>query len=214
MNGVARPTPKFPNGVFLATFFSVFTLVLVVSIVITSRQSKVYISEALLELKFKPTAQRGFAYDANLAKTEAAVLRSDTILKMVIADRNLNAVWGQKYLHGETLKTWETLNLLQRRTDIHPVPGTAIILVREFDDDPNEAAAIANSFSKSYVGYVASHDKSLSAQIMDNAYPDEIPIRPGKFLNYLKGTFAGITLGLATALIISLVIKRKNQKFL
>ncbi len=208
---------RFPIGIFFWVFVFVFTLVFGISVVTTSLAPKSYASAARVEVKYKSaegkqTRSEKRYYDPSLAKTESEVINSEAVLRRVVADLNLNVVWGKKYFNGETLKTWETSTILKGRTSIRPIPDTTLISIGIYDDNPDDAALIANSLAKAYTSYVATNSDELQAQIIDSAYAMKTPVRPNKVLNYFWGIVIGIFLGLLAGAGIALIVFLKNQK--
>src|SRR5206468_3631655 len=51
---------------------------------------------------------------------------------------------------GDKLKTPETLRLLKKSLDLHPVPNTSFIEIGAKSDNPEEAAKIANAVAEAY----------------------------------------------------------------
>ena len=99
-----------------------------------------------------PTAPM-MGYDPYFIQTTFEIMQSQIVLSNVIAKLNLNEVWGKKYNGGQTLKTTETMEILQRRMDLSPVRNTKLIAITVYDDDPNEAALIANTIADAYKDY-------------------------------------------------------------
>ena len=100
------------------------------------------------------------AYDPYFIQTEFEVLQSQVILGKVIEDLKLNEVWGKKYPH--VLRTAETMELLKHQMDLRPVRNTSIIEIRVYDEDPQEAARIANTIARVYADYRARKREDLT----------------------------------------------------
>ena len=83
-------------------------------------------------------------------------------------------------------------------TSIHSVPATALIKIQTYNDNPEDAATIANSIAKAYTNYTATNNNEVLAQIVDSAYANKIPVRPNKPLNYTLGILIGLFLGFLT----------------
>lgn len=92
-------------------------------------------------------------YDPYFIQTTFEIMQSQLVLSNVIAKLNLNTVWGKKYFNGETLKTTETMEILKRRMSLEPVRNTKLISITVYDDDPKEAAQLANTIAQSYSNY-------------------------------------------------------------
>ena len=200
-------------------FIFVFTLVVGASIIITSLSPKAYLGKARIKLEYKEangksTRAERRTYDPILAGTETRIINSEAILNQVIGELNLNAAWGKKYFSDETLKTWESLAILRNRIDIHPLPGTTLIEVKAFDDNPGDAAKIANTVVKVYADYAATNADEPQVEIVDSAYAYNAPVRPNKALNLTIGIFAGILLGVIAGTGIALFVFLKDRKSL
>jgi len=207
---------QIPFGIFFGVFIFVFTLVLGISIVTTSLAPKSYMSEARVEVKYKPADGRqthveGRTYDATLAKTQSEIINSEVIMRKVINDLNLNEAWGKKYGVG-TFKTWETLKFLNGVTSIRPIPDTTLIEISVFDSNPDDAATIATGIAKAYTSYTATNSGELLAQIVDSASTGKYPIRPNKPFNYVLGAFTGIFLGFLAGVGVALFVFLKRRK--
>ena len=90
-------------------------------------------------------------YDPYFIQTEFEVIQSQVILSKVIEALDLNKLWGKKY--GQVLKTDETMELLKRQMDLRPVRNTSIIEIRVYDENPEQAAKIANKVAEAYRDY-------------------------------------------------------------
>jgi capsular polysaccharide biosynthesis protein len=209
---------RFPFGIFFWVFVFVFTLVFGISVVTTALEPKSYAAAARVEVKHKSsddgakTRSKNHFYDSNLAKTESEIVMSEVVMRKLIGGLDLNVAWGKKYFAGETLKTWETLAILKGRTSIRPIPDTTLISVCLYDDNPEDAALLANSLAKAYTSYVATNRTDLEAQIIDSAYAMKTPVRPNKALNYLFGILIGGFLGLLAGAGIALAFFIKNRR--
>jgi capsular polysaccharide biosynthesis protein len=212
MNTNPTNTSRIPLGIFLGVFIFVFTLVFGISIITTSLSPKSYRGAARVEVTYKSTGSgRKTFYDSTLAQTECEAIKSELVMRRVIDDLNLDEAWGKKFGVG-TLKTWESLKLLEGITSIHPVPNTTLIEIDVFDDSPDDAATLANSIAKIYTSYIANNNQELEVQIIDSAYADKIPVRPNKPLNYFLGIVTGIFLGLLAGGLIALIVFIKSRK--
>lgn len=210
---------RIPIGIFFWVFIFVFTLVFGISVVCTSIAPKSYVGGTRIEVKYKFTdgkqsrSEKEY-YDIALAKTESGVINSEVVLRKAIHDLDLNNAWGKKYFHGETLKTWETLDILKGRIIVRPIPDTTLMEIRVYDDNPIDAAATANGVAQAYAGYVATNRVELEVQIIDSAYPAKNPVRPNKSLNYFFGVVTGVFLGLLAGTGVALIVFLKNRKAL
>jgi len=213
--------PKIPFGIFFGVFVFVFTIVVGTSIITTLLMRNIYMSEARVEVKYKPadgtqTRAQGRTNDVTLAKTQSEIINSEVIMRKVVGDLNLNEAWGKKYLNdGESFKTWDTLKFLKNTTSIRPIPGTALIQIQVYGDSPDDMAImaiIANSIAKAYTGYTATNNAELQSQIIDSARANKSPIRPNRPLNYVLGILLGIFLGFWAGAGSTLFVYLKRRK--
>ncbi|MDR3457374.1 MAG: hypothetical protein P4N60_08010 [Verrucomicrobiae bacterium] len=193
MDAPVKEQPKIPFGVFFAVFMVVFTLVFGFCAISTELMPKSYASDARIEVGTKSAGENGrpAATGYNLAKTEAGFITSELLLRKVISELDLNQRWGQKYFSGETLKTWETLKILQGRIGVYPVSDTLFIRIIVYDDNPQEAAVTANAIANAYVNYTSTNLGNVQAQIVDAAYPVKRPIKPNVALDMILGAMFG-----------------------
>lgn len=141
------------QSLFLRVFAVGFLLVLGLTIALTYLLPETYMSIA--RIKVDKTAGTDattgpVAYDPYFIQTEFEVIQSQVVLNSVIENLKLNDVWGKKYAGGAPLKTTESYALLKRRIDLRPVRNTSLIEIRAYDEDPREAAAIANEIASVY----------------------------------------------------------------
>ncbi|MGH7866556.1 MAG: hypothetical protein ACREP9_02730, partial [Candidatus Dormibacteraceae bacterium] len=98
-----------------------------------------------------PDEERASSYDPYFIQTEFEVIQSQVILGRVIDELDLNNEWGKPY--GRRLKTEDTIELLKRKMDLRPVRNTSIIEIRVYDENPAQAAKIANTIARVYADY-------------------------------------------------------------
>jgi polysaccharide biosynthesis transport protein len=83
-------------------------------------------------------------------QTEFEVIQSQAVLGKVIQGLDLNDAWGRRYARGQHLQTEETMDILKSRLALRIVPNTSLIEIRVFDEEPDEAAKIANGIAEAY----------------------------------------------------------------
>ncbi len=105
------------------------------------------------------------SYDPYYIQTEFEVLQSQVVLGKVVTELNLSQKWGEQY--GRQLKTAETMGLLRRQVDLRPVRNTSIIEIKVYDEDPSEAARIANAIARVYADYRARKRQNAAGQGME-----------------------------------------------
>jgi capsular polysaccharide biosynthesis protein len=101
-------------------------------------------------------------------QTTFEIIQSQFVLDPVIDRLNLNAVWGKKYLNGETLKTIKTMDLLKQQMRLEIVRNTKLISITVYSRDKNEAAQIANAIAESYRDYREKFQTELTAKGIDS----------------------------------------------
>lgn len=186
---------------FLVVFLCVFTLSVGVSMINTRLTPKAYAATARIAIESredKPIRPNKRLNRPAMLRKATAVVNSELILNRVIKELNLNEAWGKKYYSGENRKTWESLKILQGRMYVRPLADTTLIQVRIYDDNPAEAAILANAVARAYVGYAATNAEEPLAQMADAAFANPVPVSPNKAKNLVVGIFAGIVLGLVS----------------
>ena len=191
-------------------FASVFMVVVITTTLVTFILPESYVSTAKVALRPNVSNPAGMTvpqgasgvFDPRSIQTECEVIQSESILGKVIADLNLNQVWGKQFADGERLRTSETMALLRGRMDVWPVPRTSVIGIRIYGWKPDEAARIANSIAEVYRDHInAPGSAALIAsgprvEILDFAVPGVRPVRPNRPLNITLGVMIGLVLGL------------------
>ncbi|HTB82165.1 MAG TPA: hypothetical protein VK742_00795 [Candidatus Sulfotelmatobacter sp.] len=214
-NPEKKPTP-FPIGIFFSVFMVVFSLVFGWAAIRTAIEPRSYVGDAQIEVHlYSDSDKKKPAYlGYDFVRNEAEFIKSETLLRLVINNLDLNDVWGKKYDNDETLKTWESLKILNDRMLVVPIRDTTIIRIRIYDENPKDAAALANAVVNSYVNYVATNSPNLSASVIDNAYEENKPVRPNVTLNMFWGVMTGIFIGgiFAIAAALFAYSKRRNQR--
>ena len=138
---------------------AVFLLVVITATLVTFILPESFSSTARIKIERDSTDIQGFtgerslagAYDPYFILTEFEVIQSEVILSNVVAQLNLNTVWGKKYAGGETLKTPEAMGILKSRMELRPVRNTSLIEIRAYSENPKEAADIANKIAEVYL---------------------------------------------------------------
>jgi len=110
--------------------------------------------------------------------------------------------WGTRYARGSLLGTHECLMLLNRQLDVRQVRSTALVEVRFFSRDRNEAAEIANAIAASYRLLRASN----RVEIVDSAEPSLRPSRPNKPEYIMIGALLSLIIGLMASGIVLVAV--------
>jgi uncharacterized protein involved in exopolysaccharide biosynthesis len=101
------------------------------------------------------------SYDPYFFETELEVIGGDIVLSNVVEALDLNSTLGKRY--GRTLETAETILLLRERMNLQVLRNTKIVEIRVSDEDPKEAARMANGIAKAYLDYRVAQRKRLMA---------------------------------------------------
>ena len=109
--------------------------------------------QAMVRIKLEPninTSGSEESYDPYFIQTEFETIQSEAVLGKVIESLNLNVEWGKKYAGGRTLEINETIRLLKQRLNFYPVSNAKFIDIAVTDENPVEAAKIANAIAIAY----------------------------------------------------------------
>jgi capsular polysaccharide biosynthesis protein len=138
----------------------------------------------------KPGSPRVF--DALFVKTEAERIQSPAVLTNVIADLDLNDVWGKKYNRGQRMSDSDVERLL--RVDCLPIRNSDAIEVKVRSEDPAEAAALANAIARNYRMHTAQLKLASVSVVMSATKPTRAisPNRPLTILCIVSGVFMAI----------------------
>jgi polysaccharide biosynthesis transport protein len=165
---------------------AVFLLVVLTATLVTFILPKSYASTARIKIErdISDIQEMGGqpmfrGYDPYFIQTEFELIQSEKILTNVIADLNLNEVWGKKFGQGDRLKTTETMLLLKGRIDLRPVRNASLIEIRVYSEDNNEAARIANAIADAYHDYRLEERQRLSRGAIQ-ALRDEFKVHEDK----------------------------------
>lgn len=182
----------------------VFLFVVLTTTLVTFILPATYAGTARIQLYGANTAQNP---DTNAAAasldvhdpyqllTELHIIQSEIVLRRVIEQLDLNAVWGKRYLGGEKLTTTDSLQLLKERLEANPIRGVGLMRISVFSEDPSEAAELANAVAEAYQKDLQENDRGFRARIVDRAAPPLRPARPNKPLNLALGVGTGLAFG-------------------
>jgi hypothetical protein len=135
-------------------------------------------------------------FHADLLQAEARVIGSTSVLNQAIWNQNLNVIFGRKYFAGQTLKTWETLPILTNRIAINPFPYKPMIMISYWDDNPVDAANVANGIAHAYLDFSNTNLGSPRGEIFIAASPSQVPFNINKKEDITSGIFWGVGSGL------------------
>ena len=138
-----------------------------------------------------------------LVVTYGEIVKSRIVLEQTIDSLKLDMTYGQ----------------LLRKTTAQQVGGTEILKIAVQDEDPAQAAIIANKISDVFVKEVMRILKVNNVETIDTAIPIEKPVNVKTALNIAIAMILGLMLGLFIAFVLEYMdntIKTENdvQKYL
>lgn len=141
--------------------------------------------KATVQIKIEPdliSDGSGYiTYDPYFMETEFKAMGSKEVLGNVIETLNLNGEWGKRYGGGGTLETDETIKLLRQRMELAPVQNSKLVDISVWDENPDEAARIANAIADAYRKYhLEQHREQMAGgiRVLEKQYQeDEVQIQ-------------------------------------
>jgi succinoglycan biosynthesis transport protein ExoP len=157
---------------------AVFLLVVLTATVVTLILPEQFSSMTRIEVERDVTDVQGLtggqvaanaSYDPYFIQTEFEIIQSQVILDEVIQRLDLNRTWGEKFhvAGGGMLKTTETRAALRGMIHLQPTRNTALIEISVYDDNPDEAAQIANTVADVYKAHRENERKELTKNGID-----------------------------------------------
>jgi uncharacterized protein involved in exopolysaccharide biosynthesis/beta-lactamase regulating signal transducer with metallopeptidase domain len=120
-------------------------------------------------------ARYSSSYDPYFLQTETEVIRSDLVLRDVIARMNLAERWRKKY-GIQSRSSGELAALLRSKLRIQPVRNTTLIDIIANSDTPEEASELANSTAEAYRDFhhnVQSRQGALQLNALENRLEEQ-----------------------------------------
>lgn len=233
-NPPARTWAREPIRRGVATGLLVFLTTVAIASAITALLPRSYMAVARVEVTLRSLADtpKDPAWDPYVIQTEFEVIRSDKVLGRVVADLKLQERWARRFGVGGVLQPAEVVKLLRTAMDERVIRSTALIEIGFYDEQPNEAAEIANAIATAYAnfrkGQVRAYEEAkrggadsvgvdrparlVDVQIVDRAEPPLKPIRPNPQLNLLVGVVAGLGLGLVVGLLTAIWLAARARR--
>jgi uncharacterized protein involved in exopolysaccharide biosynthesis len=177
----------------MAAGVAVFVLGMLTTALVTLVLPEQYSSAARMSVA--RNGNQAFAVDQQFVQAQFELFTSDQVLNRVIEKLGLRHKWAKNRGRAPPLGTQETLSLLRRRLDARQVRKTALLEVRAFSQDREEAAAIANSLVVAYHDLVAAAAKPVAISLLDPAEPALRPSFPNIPLNLTLGAMLSGLLG-------------------
>lgn len=101
-------------------------------------------------------------YDPYFIETELEAIKSESVLSNVVVALNLDEEWGKHYNHG-TLDMNEAVQLLRWRMEIKVPRNTRLVQIGVWDEDPAQAAQMANGIARAYSNYRIERHRQMMA---------------------------------------------------
>jgi capsular polysaccharide biosynthesis protein len=133
-----------------------------------------------------------------LAKTYGTIAKSRTVEQNVINELNLPL----------------TVGALDSMITINPVKNTEILEIQVQNNNPELAAAIANSMTEQFSKTVIDVKKVDSVSIVDNAVIPDKPVKPRKLLNVLIAFIVGLMVSMGLVFLLEFLdntVKTSND---
>lgn len=199
----------YPLKLAVVVFVSIFILVVIIATLVTFILPETFSSSTRVRLSPRTDLQRATntllagdtPMDSVSLQTELEVIQSEVVLTKVVEDLDINKEWGKRYNDGEKFKTSESVSILKARLHVRPVQNSSLIEIRVFNDEPQEAARIANAVSASYSAYAISRSEASRVEVIDIAHPNTRPVKPNKPLNIILGVIVGLVIGFGCGLV-------------
>jgi len=103
-------------------------------------------------------------YDPYFLLTEFETIQSHPVLTNAMASLNLNERWGKKYNHGQRLSESEVVERIKRHLELRNIRNTKLIEITVFDDDPTEAAQLANAIAQGYCKFKTGEFQDIASE--------------------------------------------------
>ncbi|MFO1488294.1 MAG: polysaccharide biosynthesis tyrosine autokinase [Verrucomicrobiota bacterium] len=139
---------------------AVFLLVVITATVVTFILPETFMGMARINVQREGTDIQGmsgngmqsFAVDPYFIQTEFEVMQSQALLTKVVENprMNLKEKWSAKYYGGEPITTLRAITFLKGMLQINPVRNTSLIEIRVQNDNPQDAADLANAIADAY----------------------------------------------------------------
>jgi uncharacterized protein involved in exopolysaccharide biosynthesis len=176
--------------------------------------------KAAATIKINPPPQSSSsAYDPYFLLTEFDTIQCHAVLSNVVVMLDLDELWSNKYNRGKRLSGSDTEELIRRHLDLRNIRNTTLIEISVFDNDPVEAAKLANAIARQYCKFKAEEfqrraseaEKSneplkfQAPEVVGPAVPQMRPVRPNRYL-------AAVMLGCGVFLTIGGIVCLNNSE--
>lgn len=122
-----------------------------------------------------PASTSQSIYDPYFIQTTFEIIQSQLVLSNVVANLNLNEIWGKKSFKSGPLKTTETMAIIRNHLRLTPILNTKLVAITFESADPNEAAQVANAIAEAYRDYRNPSRRELvkGVQTLQQQFQDE-----------------------------------------
>ena len=149
-------------------------------------------------------------------------LQSRMVLSQVISNLDLNRKWGEKFNEAQ-LPSDLTYKILKSQLTVRHHRSTTLFEIRVRNDDPTEAAIVANEIAKAYRRVSREKEmqtagekekvyaiiKDYPVEIIDPAEPNFRPVKPHPLMKILVPA-AGLLTGVVGVVLLMLAVMRKD----
>jgi uncharacterized protein involved in exopolysaccharide biosynthesis len=109
-----------------------------------------YQATTRIEVNLVPHTYYPSAFDPYFIQTQFEIMQSEVVLGRVVETLNLDGEWGKKYGRGTALSTAKAVSMLRWRLDLRLINNTKYIEISVTDENPIQAAKIANAIAETY----------------------------------------------------------------
>ncbi|MCF7762396.1 MAG: hypothetical protein K9N62_01855 [Verrucomicrobia bacterium] len=187
------------------TFRRAFAAVFIIGILLTAGVLWVlpnsYAGTALLAVSSHPQT----TFDSDFFPKELNRIDSQSILATVVRTLDLTNRWKDRLGPNGSLRPDQAAESLRRRVNTRVNPGTSLVEIRVFDEEPKEAAEIANEIALAYTEELNAAAPTRVADIIDPAAPAVRPMRPNRYLGMALGLLISALAGLGFAILLKAI---------
>jgi uncharacterized protein involved in exopolysaccharide biosynthesis len=193
---------------------AVFGLVVLSAIIITFILPETYSSATRVKIPGESLSP-----DPASLHREIELIQSDAILGKVVENLDLKNAWAKKFGMTGSLTTAESIAFLRKQIQVRPIHDR-LIEIRAFDQNSQQAAAIANEITEVYVAFESEANKTRlprniptepspnsdpGVRIIDRAEATAKPALPNDYRNIAAGVLIGLILSTVVAALVMLL---------
>jgi len=136
--------------------------------------ARITIDRDVTDIEGVKGARSATAYDPYFVQTQFEIIQSEPVLGEVVESLDLTTTWAK---NGQKLSTPEAVALLKQKLDLKPVKNTSLIEIRAKDENPEEAAKIANAVAETYREHRMQERSRLSqggVKVLEERYQEQL----------------------------------------